>query len=286
MRKASGLFAVDVDGTLVTDHGRITDKVYRALEKAVSAKWEVVIASGRTFYKVLKVLDELPFLRYAVLSNGACIVDTINRRVLHMEKLPLETAEKIIHTMRAHGAIPALYTTNIEDQRIYYDTLDGACDFFTWYVTKDPRCVFVDDVLRYTEDALQIGTIAEKEKIWELRDVLGDLEARVQALPFENASFGGKNKDFWFLQIVEAKATKHKALKRVYDWLEIPAGRLVAVGDNYNDADMIAHSDIGVAMGNAPDEIKKLARVIVGSNNDSGLSQVVEEVLLSGKYFP
>ena len=49
---------------------------------------------------------------------------------------------------------------------------------------------------------------------------------------------------------------------------------------------MIAHADIGVAMGNSPDEIKKLAQVVVGSNNDSGLCEVVETVLLSGKYFP
>ena len=50
MKHAAGLLAVDVDGTLITDHGCITDKVYDALEKVVSLNWEVVIASGRTFH--------------------------------------------------------------------------------------------------------------------------------------------------------------------------------------------------------------------------------------------
>ena len=68
--------------------------------------------------------------------------------------------------------------------------------------------------------------------------------------------------------------------------LDIPGGRYVAVGDNYNDCDMIEDADIGVAMGNAPDDVKELANVVVGSNNHSGLAQVVEEVLISGKYFP
>ena len=74
MKKAAGLLAVDVDGTLITDHGSITGKVYDALEKAVSLNWEVVIASGRTFFAAKPIIEKLPFLRYAVMSNGACIM--------------------------------------------------------------------------------------------------------------------------------------------------------------------------------------------------------------------
>ncbi len=104
-------------------------------------------------------------------------------------------------------------------------------------------------------------------------------------LPFESAHFGGKNSDYWFLQIVGKGAKKNIALRKIAELLKIPQGRLVAVGDNYNDADMIKNADIGVAMGNAPDEVKKLASLIVASNNHSGLAQVVDEVILSGKYF-
>ena len=286
MKKVFGLCAVDVDGTLITDHGHITEKVYRALEKSVSAHWEIVIASGRTFYAARKVCNELPFLRYAVLSNGACIMDVQKQHVLHMETLPADVTGEIIRTVREHGVIPTLYNTNIEEQYIYYDSIRGACELFKWYVKENPRALMVDDVMKYTSDVLQIGAIAEREMIFSIRSMLGGIEARVMALPFESTSFGGKNNEFWFLQIVGAHATKHTALRRLVGWLGIPEGRLVAVGDNYNDADMIAHADIGVAMGNSPDEVKRLAKVVVGSNNDSGLCEVVEEVLLSGKYFP
>ena len=97
--------------------------------------------------------------------------------------------------------------------------------------------------------------------------------------------FGGKNQDYWFLQIVGKNARKNIALRRLAAMLEIPPGTFVAVGDNYNDADMIAGADIGVAMGNAPDEIKELAEVVVASNNCSGLAQVVEDIILSGDRF-
>ena len=60
---------------------------------------------------------------------------------------------------------------------------------------------------------------------------------------------------------------------------------MIAVGDNYNDADMIRNADVGVAMGNAPDEIKEIAREVVGSNNGSGIVEVVERFVLDESYF-
>jgi len=281
-----GLFAVDVDGTLLTDSGCITDSVYRSLEKAVSLGWELVIASGRTYYAVRDIAERLPFLHYAVMSNGACIMDVRDVRVLHMEKLSGAAVEKALGVMRSRGAIPVLFTADVLNQRVYYDTLEDACGFFRWYVTNDERCERIDDIGSYTGDVLQIGSIAVKDVIFRVREELDGDGVRVMALPFESPSIGGKNMDYWFLQVVALGATKHAALERLAAMLEIPEGRLVAVGDNYNDAEMISRADIGVAMGNAPPEIKKMAKIVVGSNNRSGLVDVVDEVILSGKYFP
>jgi len=281
-----GMLAVDVDGTLITDHGHITGKVYRALEIAANADWEVVIASGRTWYAARRVCSELPFVGYALTSNGACIRDLRTGMLIHMETLPPSTAARVIESIRAQGAIPAVYNTDPDNQRVCYDTLDGACELFTWYVTTDKRCEMAPDVMDLTDDVLQIGTIAVRDTIAAIRDDLADDPVRVMTMPFENERFGGKNHDYWFLQAVGPGALKVNAIKRVYGMLELPPGRLVAVGDNYNDADMIERADVGVAMGNAPDEIKALARVVVGTNNDSGLSEVVERVLFSGEFFP
>jgi Cof subfamily protein (haloacid dehalogenase superfamily) len=286
MSGTKGLLAIDVDGTLLTDHGHITAEVYDALRRAVDAGWEVAIASGRTYYAVKDIAVQLPFIRYAVLSNGASIMDLPREAVVHMETLPRVIVRKAVDVMRSLGAIPALYDTNQFDQRVYYDTLDGACEFFEWYVTTDKRCHRTDDVLALDIDVLQIGTIARKDIIFAVREALSNDPPVVMALPFESEVFGGKNHEFWFLQIVGENATKHAALRRLSVDLGIPSGRLVAVGDNYNDAEMISRADVGAAMGNAPDEIKRLAKIVVGSNNHSGLSDVVEKVLFSGEFFP
>lgn len=285
MKQIEGLLAVDVDGTLLTDHGHITDEVRSALGRATEAGWEVVIASGRTYYAAKDVAASLPFIRYAIVSNGASIMDVHSECVVHMETLSPSIIADTVETMRRLGAIPSLYNADQFGQKIYYDTLEGACEFYEWYVTKDPRCVMVDDVMAIEEDILQIGTIAKREIIFAVKEELTDRGACIVALPFESEVFGGKNHEYWFLQIVSESATKHNALMRLYGMLNIVPGRLVAVGDNYNDAQMISLADVGVAMGNAPDEIKRLARLVVGSNNSSGLSEVIDKVILSGEHF-
>ncbi len=280
-----GLLAVDVDGTLITDNGEITPTVLAALERVHAAGWETVIATGRTFHAARRVVESLPFVRYALLANGSCIVDMRDSGILHLERVSSGVVGDAVKIIRGCGAIPTLYTADIYDQRIYYDSLDGACDYFSWYVNQDKRAFRVPDVLEHAANVQQIGAIAHREVIFRIRKALGALRAVLVALPFESPHFGGKDQEYWFLQVVGEGMSKSAAIRRMAGMLDIPVGRIVAVGDNYNDADMIAGADVGVAMGNAPDEIKRLARVVVRTNNESGLADVVDRVILSGEYF-
>lgn len=283
--RPAGLLAVDVDGTLITDHGEVTPVVRTALERVHAAGWETVIATGRTFHAARRVLEGLPFIRYALLSNGSCTVDIRDGSIIHLERIEPGIAAAVAGIIRRNGAIPTFYTTNIHDQHIFYDTLDGACDYFRWYVEHDRRSVRVPDVLAHADDVQQIAAIAARDIIFRIRDEVSALRATPVTLPFESPHFGGKNYEYWFLQVVGEGMTKSAAIRRMAARLGVPAGRIVAAGDNYNDADMIAGADVGVAMGNAPEEIRRLARVVVGSNNDSGLAEVAERVIFSGEYF-
>ena len=114
-----GLLGIDIDGTLITDTGHISDAVYNALEKAVNAGWEFVIASGRTYYAAKTVIERLPFLRYAILSNGSCIIDVKDSSIVRMKTLAPPLVEKVIEVTRRNGAIPALYSTDILNQTVY-----------------------------------------------------------------------------------------------------------------------------------------------------------------------
>ena len=281
----SGLLAIDIDGTLITDDGEITEKVYQSLEKAMSLGWAVMLVSGRTYHAAQPVLEKLPFLEYAIFSNGACVMDMRDNSIMHMARLEESIVRKIVEIFRSMGAIPTLYDTHIHNQTVYYDTTEGACKYFDWYVVKDPRCKKVDDVLVYAGDVLQAGAIDTKGAIFALREALSELDAVVVTLPFENTHFGGKDMNYWFMQVVSPESRKSVAIKKMAELLKIPMNRTVAVGDNYNDIDMIENAGVGVAMGNAPEEVKSVAKLIVPTNNHSGLADVIWQVIVGGKYF-
>jgi len=285
MSRPSGLLGIDIDGTLITDHGKITEPVHQALVRAAESGWEIVPASGRTYFAAKPLIGNLPFVTHAVLSNGSTIVDMRDESVSHMEKLSSGQVAEAVRITRERGAIPALYSSDIHRQKIYYDTLENASDYFIRYVTEDPRVERVGDVTDHIGDILQIGVIAPRETILDLGRALAVIDATVMTLPFESPRYGGKIMDYWFIQVVAKDARKIIALRKLALTLDIPAGRLVAVGDNYNDIDMLANADVGVAMGNAPDEVKARAAVVVASNNDHGIAEVVDTIILSGAYF-
>lgn len=281
-----GLCAIDIDGTLVTDEGHITERVFTSLKAAKDADWEVVIASGRTYSAASPVLEELPFVKYAVLCNGSCIIDAPRREIVALHTLPKPLVREIVGVARETGVLPALYSADMFNQKVYYDSLEDAPEYFTWYMDSDPRCAMIPDVLGVDEPLVQFGSIARRDFIFNLKDRLEGLPLKIVTVPFESAHIGGKDQEYWFIQIVHAEATKHNALEYIRRMLGIGDGCVVAVGDNYNDREMIEGAGVGVAMGNAPDEIKSIARLVVGHNNGSGLAEAVEKVILSADYFP
>ena len=110
------------------------------------------------------------------------------------KKLPLKVVRDVIRITRKNKSIPALYSSDIINQKIYYDTLEDACEYFKWYVNSDSRCVRVDDIVNFTDNIMQFGMIDSKEMVFSLKEALKKVDATVMTLPFESTHFGGKDK--------------------------------------------------------------------------------------------
>lgn len=72
-------------------------------------------------------------------------------------------------------------------------------------------------------------------------------------------------------------ATKGSAVRFLEDYFGVQTNEVIAFGDNFNDLDMLEHAGLGVAMGNAPNEIKQAANVVTVTNNEDGLALILEE---------
>ena len=84
----------------------------------------------------------------------------------------------------------------------------------------------------------------------------------------------------WFVEVVNPKVSKAKALAMVAERLGIPQSDVCAIGDNTNDEDMVGWAGFGVAMGNAPAGLKQLAKYVTGSITDAGVAQVIQRFVI------
>lgn len=82
-----------------------------------------------------------------------------------------------------------------------------------------------------------------------------------------------------FIDIMHQETSKGNALQYLSDYLNIPVQGIMAIGNYYNDLDMIRYAGIGVAMENAPEEIRKAASYTTASNNNQGVKKAIEHFI-------
>jgi Cof subfamily protein (haloacid dehalogenase superfamily) len=283
------LVAVDLDGTLLNDKKEIDHETIRALHNYRHKGGSVVITSGRSplstrwIAETIGLKDE-PIIAY----NGAIILDE-KGQWLSQEIFQINTLLNLWEICETEGLyahfyegdtllIPEINQWNehwIENNIPHLKQSGGLAkncgtyrakcgiktvnDFYSYFKTEQPR----------------IAKIAIFDKQNSLVDFAKQLGERIEGLEI-SSSF-----HFLNLEISPSGVTKASALAKICEWLNIPLSQIAAIGDNFNDAMMLSEAGLGIAMGNAPDEVKQLADQVTGSNSEAGVAQAIRNYLLS-----
>lgn len=264
---SSLLVALDVDGTTIHHSGKMSDAVREAVGDVAAAGHHVVVSTGRAILSTLPILDRLGILEgYAVCSNGAV-------------------------TLRLDPALPDGYEVSEA-------------------VTFDPA-----PVLGLLRDAWPGAVVAVEELGLGFKVSApfpdGELEGRQTVVPWEELtdqpvtrvtfrSPTGTSEDFLdlaeriglsgvnyavgysaWLDVNPEGVSKGSALELVRRHLGVEPADTVAVGDQRNDLEMLRWAARGVAMGDAPDEVKAAADEVTGTVEDDGLVPVLRSLLRS-----
>jgi Cof subfamily protein (haloacid dehalogenase superfamily) len=135
--------------------------------------------------------------------------------------------------------------------------------------------VVVDDFkAAVTEPVVKVLMNKEAERLVEVEKKLQkQLEGQLSVM---------RSKPF-FLEFTEHGVTKGTSLNQLIQKLGIKREEVIAMGDSYNDQAMIEFAGLGVAMGNAPDDIKEIANYVTDTNMNDGVAKVVEKFVLKSK---
>jgi len=262
------LLAIDLDGTLLTPapHKLITPRTRDLLCRVAEAGIAIVIATGQSLQVLRAICGELPLTAPQIIENGALVADIRSGTVLHEKLMPTELILPVLDKLRALGFYRAYHTY----ERVYADY--GAPRVRNWYRPPVPPAVEVEDVASlYPQTCIKIVGIGEESTLPGKRREL-------------ERTFAGKlyvtQSSFDLVEFLHPEVSKGNALKAIAADLGIAPEEVVAIGDNHNDIGMMRFAGLGVAMGNASEEVKAAADYVTLSNSEEGVAAVIEKLIL------
>lgn len=258
--------AADMDGTLLNQSGEITPRTQEAIRKAVEKGVIFSVSTGRPIQGVeiyQHILNlKAPFITY----NGAMIVDSVTRDILFCQELEKEDARKILRAGRDFGTTMCVWSGN----KLYGNVLNDRIHDYKKLSQVEPELIEDEEAL-LEQGITKILWYDEAESILKWQEVLAETD-------FNSAAFCTSKPVF--LEFFNSKVSKASALKKIGELYHIRREEMIAVGDGYNDLSMIEYAGLGVAMGNAPEEIRQKAAYVTSSNEEDGIAGVIEKFIL------
>ena len=271
------LLALDIDGTILTNEKKLTDRTNAAIEAAADAGIAISLVTGRPFFGIPDELLSLKGLGYVISSNGAVTTDLAQNRILRTATLESETAIEIISVPRRYDLVYAVFIdgvgySELEPLERHIRMIDNPG--IETYIRKSRRITYdMDGVIRFAPHGV--------ENIWF---ICHDRNERDMLSHEISDKWNIRTVVTWKtdVEIGNPEADKGLAIKALAASLGIGKNEVMAIGDNGNDIGMLKAAGIAVAMGNAEDEVKSIADMVTGSNEEDGVAMVIEKLIASG----
>ncbi len=266
---AIDLAAIDLDGTLLRHDGTISERTRAAIDRAHEVGVEIVLATGRPWIVARRTVAEIDARSFVITSNGALTVRPPDWEVFDSKSM--ETSEAVSFVTGAREALDGVGFAIEFGHGAYSEA-----GFAERLPPSVPTRPVVDDVLSLVPEHGPIRAILAWHDDYDgrLRE-LGEL--LMHLVPHDGVEL--KQSGLPVVQFCPTGIDKAPALAAVAAELGIDRDRVVAFGDEVNDAAMIGWAGIGVAMANAVDEVLAVADEVTAANEHDGVAVVLERLL-------
>ena len=259
------LLLADVDGTLVTQDKVLTDRAIAAVHKLHDAGVLFAVTSGRPPRGMQMLIEPLALRTPISAFNGGVVVtpemEVIEQKTLPDELVPQIVAEiaKSLDVWVYRGAdwfIRDLDAPHVARERstVRFDP--------TVVASLDPITDGVAKIVGVSDDHDLVASVAAA-----VHDAFGDQVSAARSQPY-------------YLDVTHPEANKGGVVAFLSERYAIPAEQIATIGDMPNDVLMFAHSGLSIAMGQSDREVQRAARRITSSNEEEGVAEAVDRVVL------
>ena len=275
------MLAVDIDGTLLNSQSHISQVDLDALRRAHESGVEVLLVTGRRHTFALPMAEQLGFDLWLISSNGA-VTRSIHGKSFHRDLLPVETCRQLCGAMRDFRGNTVITFDKESKGALVLERMDELTHSIQRWLEKNLH--FIDFVIPI-EDALVAdpvqamfcGPIVRMHEALACLDASG-LRERITVVRTEYPL-----RDLSIVDVLNRECSKGHAVERWARHRSVAREQVMAIGDNYNDVEMLAFAGLPFIMGNASAELKARGWPVTLSNDQNGVAAAIEQVLGTSK---
>jgi Cof subfamily protein (haloacid dehalogenase superfamily) len=256
---------IDMDGTLLKSDHSVSEANRQAIHHLQQKGVLVVPISARPLHGMMHIIKN-------VVAGDAPLVSLNGGYIVHKDEVIFQDAVSLHQVASVHKELSAY-----DVSAMYYSQMEWFAEQETDRIKKEQKI---------TDVKIKIQPFAETLQYWDEqkngpnkiliageKHLVHDIEQRLVAL------HGGELNIFksqaTYLEVMSNAASKAKAVEFLMNRYGIGQNEIIAIGDNFNDQGMIEFAGMGVAMGNAPEQIKAVANYVTDTNNNDGVAKAL-----------
>ena len=275
---------MDLDGTLLNSKSQIPEENARAVVEAAERGIEIVIVTGRRYHSARLIVEGLACELHLIVNNGA-LIKTKEGETHQRFLLPAATARRVLEATPEFRSSASVVFDRPKENQVILETIDWDDPFRGGYFRRSRE--FVAQVAPLTdclngkhapaEDPIQVMFVGLCEPVREVREKLQGLDfAGEYTLAFTEYL----TRDISVLDVLRHGVSKGVALARWAKRLGIRREEVMAIGDNWNDRDMLEFAGLPIVMGNCVDILKTQGWTVTLSNDENGLAEAIRKYAL------
>ena len=272
------LIALDIDGTLLDSASEVPEANRRAIEAAVERGIEVALVTGRRFDFALPIARQIPCPLTMIVNNGALVKSKDG--ITHLRHLlPQQTARAVLQLFPEHRAGAAVVFDRPRANQVIYEQIDWEDPRRKLYYARNREFIAqicpLEDCL--TEDPIQV---MYSGSVTEMHSVSAALRSVPKALEFSLAMTFYDHRDFAMVDVIRLNCSKGATLAEWTAQRGMDREEIMAIGDNFNDREMLEFAGLPVVMANSVPELKNLGWRETLSNDEGGVAAAIREYAL------
>lgn len=270
------LICIDMDGTLLMDDYQVSEADQMAIKQAVKQGVHVAITTGRVYNCARLYAKTIGLMTPIIASNGAFIGGT-NGETIYENPLSIDDVRDFLAITTEYGLL-AYLTANfglismqeLPDTNIYKQlnkTLKEEEQIRLEVLSS------LDEIYGHYEGQILKGVCLAPNQ-----EILNEVKAEIKAkCPHLEVVSSWKNN----FEVMKKGSSKGEAVEQLTNYFNLTKDEVMCIGDSENDLSMIEFAGVGVAMGNATDDVKQAATFVTASHKEAGVAKAIERFILT-----